>query len=93
MLTFLASYLPWILVAYLMWQLIRVVESNGPLRPFLNLFFAFVFSAVISLVIKHYFYFPRPSLDLAGNSFPSSHATIFMALAVVVWRYWPRVRW
>lgn len=101
---FAADYLGWVLVLILGWQLLRAVEGSRPLRPFVLMIAAAVASALFSLLIKTFYYRPRPFVvwpdsvkallpHAADGSFPSTHAAVFLALAAAVLVYRRRLGW
>ncbi len=97
---FSANYLAWVLIALLFWPLLRAVEYRKSFRPFGLMVLAVISSAVLANLIKNFFPQARPFMarmdvvalfpQVADGSFPSAHATAFMALAVIVWRFRPK---
>lgn len=97
---FFADYLPWVLVIALLWQLLRAVEGRCSFRPFGLMLLGTLLGSVLANLIKLFYYQARPFAErtdvkalfpyVADGSFPSAHATAFMALAVIVWRFRPK---
>lgn len=87
---FLAETLPWLLIigaaVYAVWHWQQVNAA----RQLAFVFLATISSWLLAQVIKYFYFSPRPFLVLsdlnqliqhgANDSFPSGHATLFMAL-------------
>lgn len=95
---FFANHLPWILILFLVWQLLRAVERRLSVRPFALMTAAILGASVLSLLIKTLHYRPRPFVvwsyqvtsllpHVPDAAFPSAHAAAFFALALAVLVY------
>lgn len=82
------------LIAVLVFLLVRKIPEKGILAPLARIFdrgrdiffvlASVVFAIVFDTILKHIFHIARPSgglLTLSDFSFPSGHASVYMALA------------
>ena len=94
---FIAHYLPWVLLVGLLVFLFTHKHPGEAARSILVVLTAAGFAWVISYAIKYCFLSPRPFLawpdinlifESGGfDSFPSGHATFFMALGAALFAY------
>ena len=91
---FLAHYLPFILVAFLL--IFLLLNFNKRWRVFLMAFSAAFLSRGITEIIRILWERPRPFVEnnvnllvdqLKSNSFPSAHTSFFFALSAVIFSY------
>ena len=91
--TFLASFLIWVMFAGLL--VLWIIDGKIKREQVLHALIACIFAYLISLMIKEFFPMPRP-FELNGErpltitvhsdgAFPSSHAAVAFALGVTVW--------
>jgi undecaprenyl-diphosphatase len=91
---FLAHYLPFVLVAFLL--IFLLLDFKKRRRVFLMSFFAVTLSRLITEVFRIIWERPRPFVEnnvnllierLSSNSFPSAHTSFFFALSTILFFY------
>ncbi len=97
--TFCAMWLPWLTaVTVIISVLVSSARERRPTRAKFIILVPII-AWLLSQLLKAIIHSPRPSLTLdtveplfktAGNAFPSSHATIFFALAFALYPFHPR---